>query len=96
VLAFYDEGLVTRQPHAAFMRHMAPDFVEHKPDVPDGTREATAACPGQIIADIPAARWEITRTIAERDMVSFMRAHPRHRGGQPMLLRTSSVSGTAR
>jgi predicted SnoaL-like aldol condensation-catalyzing enzyme len=68
VLAFYDEGLVTRQPHAAFMRHMAPDFVEHKPDVPEGTREATAAFLAQIIADVPAARCEIIRTIAE-DMV---------------------------
>jgi len=69
VLAFYNEGLVGRQPRSAFMRYMAPGFVEHKPDVPEGTREATAAFLEQIIADVPQARWEIIRTIAEGDMV---------------------------
>jgi predicted SnoaL-like aldol condensation-catalyzing enzyme len=69
VLAFYNEGLVGRKPEAAFMRYMAPDFVEHKPDVPQGTREATAAFLSQLIAELPGARWEIVRTIAEKDMV---------------------------
>ena len=69
VLAFYKEGLVGRQPRPALMRYMAPDFVEHKPDVPEGTREATATFLAQIIADVPEARWEIIRTIAEGDMV---------------------------
>jgi predicted SnoaL-like aldol condensation-catalyzing enzyme len=69
VLAFYNEGLVGRQPRAAFMRDMSPDFIEHKPDVPLGTREATATFLAQIIADLPKARWEIVRTIADGDMV---------------------------
>jgi hypothetical protein len=87
VLAFYNEGLVQRQPEAAFMRYMAPDFVEHKPDVPNGTREATAAFLSQLIAEVPRARWEIIRTIAENDMV-FLHARftpaPEH---LPMLCR---------
>ena len=69
VLAFYDEGLVRRQPQNAFMRYMAPGFVEHKPDVPKGTREAAAEFLSQIIAEVPSAKWEIIRTIAEGDMV---------------------------
>jgi predicted SnoaL-like aldol condensation-catalyzing enzyme len=69
VLGFYNEGLVGHQPQTAFMRYMAPDFIEHKPDVPGGTREATATFLSQIIADVPTARWEIIRTIAEGDMV---------------------------
>jgi predicted SnoaL-like aldol condensation-catalyzing enzyme len=51
------------------MRYMAPDFIEHKPDVPEGTREATASFLAQIMSDVPQARWEIIRTIVERDMV---------------------------
>jgi predicted SnoaL-like aldol condensation-catalyzing enzyme len=69
VLSFYEEGLVRRSPASAFMRYMAPDFVEHKPDVPEGTRQATAQFLAQIIADLPSARWEIVRTIAQGDMV---------------------------
>ena len=69
VLAFYNEGLVGLQPRAAFERHMTPDFVEHKPDVPQGTREATAMFLEQLIANVPEPKWEVVRTIAEGDMV---------------------------
>lgn len=69
VLAFYQEGLVNRQPQRAFLRYMSADFVEHKPDVPKGTREETAKFLAEIIAEVPGARWEIIRTIAEKDMV---------------------------
>jgi predicted SnoaL-like aldol condensation-catalyzing enzyme len=51
------------------MRYMSPDFIEHKPDVPLGTREATATFLAEIIAHLPEARWEIVRTIADREMV---------------------------
>ncbi len=71
VVAFYTEALVQpdRAPRAAFERYMAPDFVEHKPDIPGGTREATASFLEEVIASVPQARWEIIRTIAEGDMV---------------------------
>jgi predicted SnoaL-like aldol condensation-catalyzing enzyme len=82
VLAFYSEGLVSRQPRFAFMRYMAPGFIEHKPDVPEGTREATATFLEQIIADVPQARWEIIRTIAEGDMV-FLHARFTPAAGAP-------------
>ena len=69
VLAFYNEGLVGLQPRSAFERYASPHFVEHKPDVPQGTREATATFLDQLIANVPQPRWEVVRTIAEGDMV---------------------------
>lgn len=69
VLAFYNEALVGLQPRAAFERYMTADFVEHKPDIPGGTREATIAFLEGLIASMPQPRWEIVRTMAEGDMV---------------------------
>jgi predicted SnoaL-like aldol condensation-catalyzing enzyme len=69
VLAFYTEGLIGLKPRLAFERYMTPGFVEHKPDVPLGTREATASYLEQLIANVPQSRWEVVRTIAEGDMV---------------------------
>jgi predicted SnoaL-like aldol condensation-catalyzing enzyme len=69
IVAFYKEGLVGLQPRSAFERYVTPGFVEHKPDVPEGTREATVKFLEQLIADVPQAKWEIVRTIAEGDLV---------------------------
>ena len=69
VLAFYNEGLVSKQPEQAFLRYMSPDFIEHKPDIPGGSRDETAKFLAQLIADVPDAKWEVVRTIAEKDMV---------------------------
>ena len=68
---FYRQALIEKQPKAAFERYMAPDFVEHKPDIPGGTREATAEFLGGIIRDVPTARWEILRVIADGDLVAL-------------------------
>lgn len=69
VLAFYNQALIGRDPTAAFERYASTNFVEHKPDVPLGTRTATAAFLKDLITSMPEARWEIVRTIAEGDMV---------------------------
>ncbi|GAA0654434.1 nuclear transport factor 2 family protein [Brevundimonas lenta] len=69
VVAFYTLGLVERQPQPAFERYVAPDFVEHKPDIPGGTREAAVDFLGGIIRDVPTARWEILRSAAQDDLV---------------------------
>ncbi len=69
VLAFYNEGLTGKQPRKAFERYMAADFIEHKPDVAAGTREATIALLEGLIESMPDARWEVIRTIAENDLV---------------------------
>lgn len=59
VLAFYTEGLIGHQPRHAFERYMAPGFVEHKPDVPLGTREAAATFLEKLIAEVPEPRWDV-------------------------------------
>jgi predicted SnoaL-like aldol condensation-catalyzing enzyme len=69
VLAFYNEALVGLKPRPAFERHMSADFIEHKPDVPEGTRAATASFLEQLIANVPQPKWTIERTIAEGDLV---------------------------
>src|SRR5690348_9415903 len=67
----YRLALIDKQAKAAFERYMAPDFVEHKPDVPTGTREATAEFLGGIIRDVPTARWEIWRVLADGDLAAL-------------------------
>jgi predicted SnoaL-like aldol condensation-catalyzing enzyme len=69
VLAFYEEALVGLKPGPAFERYMSPGFVEHKPDVPEGTRAATAAYLESLIQAMPAPRWEVIRTVAEGEFV---------------------------
>ncbi|HQU93744.1 MAG TPA: nuclear transport factor 2 family protein [Pyrinomonadaceae bacterium] len=69
VLAFYDQGLVNLQPRAAFERYASEDFVEHKPDVAEGTREATIAFLEGLIKEVPKPTWKVIRTVAEGDLV---------------------------
>lgn len=69
VLDFYRLALIERHPRAAFQRYMAANFIEHKPDVETGTREAAATFLEQLITNLPDPRWQIVRTIAEGDMV---------------------------
>jgi predicted SnoaL-like aldol condensation-catalyzing enzyme len=69
VLAFYNEGLVGLKPRLAFERYMSGKFIEHKPDVPEGTRTAAATFLEQLIANLPQPKWTVVRTIAEGDLV---------------------------
>jgi predicted SnoaL-like aldol condensation-catalyzing enzyme len=69
VLDFYREALINQKPRAAFDRYVADSFVEHKPDIPGGTKDATAAFLEELINEMPAPKWEIVRTIAENDLV---------------------------
>lgn len=69
VLEFYRLGLQGRQPKQAFERFMAPGFIEHKPDVAKPTREGSAAFLAELMLELPAATWEVIRTITEDDLV---------------------------
>jgi len=69
VLDLYRLALTERDPRAAFERYAAPGFVEHKADVPEGTREATAAYLEHLIAEFPQPEWTVVRSIAEGDLV---------------------------
>jgi predicted SnoaL-like aldol condensation-catalyzing enzyme len=71
VLQFYDEALIQKKPRLAFGRFVSPTFVEHKPDVAGGTREAVAAFLEELIAQLPSARWEVLRTVAEPELVAL-------------------------
>jgi predicted SnoaL-like aldol condensation-catalyzing enzyme len=72
VLSFYREGLVNRDPRAAFARYVASDFVEHKPDVASGTRDSTVAFLERLMLELPGAAWQVQRTIAEGDFVFLL------------------------
>lgn len=69
VESFYDMALNGRKTREAFQTYMAPDFVDHKPDLPRGTRDAATQYLEGLIRDFPAPHWERLRTIAENDLV---------------------------
>ena len=69
ITEFFQLGLVERQPRAAFEKYAAPDFIEHKADVPEGTRGAVVRYLEGLIRQVPDPRWEMLRTVAEGDMV---------------------------
>jgi predicted SnoaL-like aldol condensation-catalyzing enzyme len=69
VLEFYRLGLQGRRPKQAFERFMAPGFIEHKPDIAVPTRDGSAAFLAELMLELPAATWEVIRTIAEDDLV---------------------------
>ena len=69
VVAFYTEALVEKRVRDGFERYVSPDLVEHKPDVPVGGRAVVVDFLEGIVQDVPDARWEIIRTIAEKDLV---------------------------
>lgn len=69
VVSFYTEALVEKRVQEGFERYVAPDFVEHKPDVPPGDRAVVVQFLEGIVKEVPDARWEIIRTIAEKDLV---------------------------
>ncbi|WP_133365118.1 nuclear transport factor 2 family protein [Qipengyuania sediminis] len=69
VAEFYEQAFAKRDPKGAFERFAAPNFIEHKPDVPEGTRAAVAEYLTQLIAELPYSRWEILRTVSEGNHV---------------------------
>ena len=69
VLSFYKQALVDKQVRPAFEQYVAPDFIEHKPDVPAGSRSAVVDFLEGLVKELPDARWEILRTVADRDLV---------------------------
>jgi predicted SnoaL-like aldol condensation-catalyzing enzyme len=71
VRKFYQLALVERHPAQAFGRYMAPDFLDHKADLAEPTRDGITAYLADVIKTLPAARWEIVRIVADRDMVSL-------------------------
>ena len=71
VADFYRQALIDKQPKSAFDRYMAPEFVEHKPDVPSGTRDGAASFLDGLIKAVPGAKWEVLRIVADGDTVAL-------------------------
>ena len=69
VLEFYQQALVGLQPRAGFERFVAPEFVEHKPDIETGTRDGAVAFLEALIKETPSPSWKVLRTVAEGDLV---------------------------
>ena len=69
VLSFYRLGLVGHKPRDAFEQFATPGMVEHKPDVPGGTRTSVVNYLEELISELPQAQWEILRVAAEGDLV---------------------------
>jgi predicted SnoaL-like aldol condensation-catalyzing enzyme len=69
VLHFYERALVDRKVREAFEHHASEDFIEHKPDIAGGTREATIVFLEGLVKDMPQARWEVLRAAAQDDLV---------------------------
>jgi predicted SnoaL-like aldol condensation-catalyzing enzyme len=69
VVSFYTKALIEKQVRAAFEQYVSPEFVEHKPDVPAGSRSVVVNFLEGLIKEIPSAQWEILRTVAEKDLV---------------------------
>ena len=70
-LTFYRRALIDKDVRGAFEAFMAPNFIEHKPDVAGGTREATIQFLEGLMKELPSARWEVVRSVADRDMVAI-------------------------
>jgi predicted SnoaL-like aldol condensation-catalyzing enzyme len=71
VADFYRLALLEKQPKAAFGRFVSRDLVEHKPDVPHGTREAAAEFLEGLIKALPDPKWEVLRIVADGDLVAL-------------------------
>ncbi len=68
-LAFYRRALIDKDVRGGFEAFMTPGFVEHKPDIAEGTREAAIMFLEGVIKEVPQARWEVVRSVADASMV---------------------------
>ena len=50
---------------------MSADFLDHKGDLAQPTRDGISAYLEDLIRTLPEARWQIVRIVADRDMVSL-------------------------
>lgn len=66
---FYTKALVDKQVRTAFEQYVAADFVEHKPDIPNGNRDAVVDFLEGVVKDVPEAKWDILRVVADHDLV---------------------------
>ena len=70
-LTFYRRALIDKDVRGAFEAFMTPGFIEHKPDVAGGTREATIRFLEGLMQRVPQGRWTVVRSVADGQMVAI-------------------------
>lgn len=81
IASFAQLMYVDRDPAAAFGRHVAPDYVQHNPGLPDGIDAAIAFLTPLYTAE--GSTFEIQRILVDGDLAAIhVRAHP---AGRPLL-----------
>ncbi|WP_193075993.1 ester cyclase [Pseudomonas sp. FME51] len=73
VLDFVELAFVEKQLYEAFDRYVAPDYVQHNPDAPDGAEAAVTAL-GRFQQQFPLFIYEVKRVASENDIV-FLHVH---------------------
>lgn len=71
VMDFYTISLVNKKVREGFEQYVRTDFIEHKPDVADGNRDNAIRFLEGLIKELPTARWQIRRSVAQRDLVAL-------------------------
>lgn len=66
---FYHMLVDERDVAGAFAKHIAPDYVEHSGDVPDGTIPANIKYMTELLAKSPQGRVEVLRSGAAKGLV---------------------------
>ena len=69
--SFYRRALIEKQVRSAFEGFVDPAFIEHKPDIAGGDREGAIRFLEGLMAELPQARWELLRVVADRDLVAI-------------------------
>ena len=70
VLNFYQRALIDKDIRGGFEAFMSPDFIEHKPDIAGGTRDNVILFLEGLVTELPQARWEVVRSVADGDLVA--------------------------
>lgn len=83
VTRFYTEALVERKVRPAFEAYVAPEFVEHKPDIASADRSGAIAFLEGLVTELPAARWELLRVTGTAELVAVHARFTPAPGAQP-------------
>jgi predicted SnoaL-like aldol condensation-catalyzing enzyme len=73
---------VRHSPREAFAAFTTTDMIEHKPDIPGGTRAEGVNYLEMLIQELPHAKWEVLRSASDGDLV-FLHARFTPDEGQP-------------
>ena len=91
VVSFYTQALVKKQVRAAFEQYVSPDFVEHKPDVPAGSRSVVVDFLEDLINRFQTLNGKSFVPWQRKILYSCMHGSPPHQARHLMQSRTCSA-----